>query len=278
MKIHKYLENLFQSADFTLEILPKGLTNKNYLCHFNMKTYVVRVPYTFSESFIDRNLEHKATRFFDQSNMGFPTFHFDTKTGIKISLFQEDCNEFKTPYTDEQIILIARKLKEFHGCKYKINADFHPLEKLELYSSKLSTKLLHPKEEMIITEVKKLSYESVLCHNDLVAGNLLFQKDQLYIIDYEYAADNDPLFDVISFLSENNITDLKTRTLFYSYYFDQQNEEVNHRLLIWESFQNLLWYYWALMMYENKQETIYLEIAQEKREALTCSLFWSNEI
>ena len=35
-----------------------------------------------------------------------------------------------------------------------------------------------------------------------VDGNILFTKENVYLIDYEYAADNDPLFDVMSFLSE----------------------------------------------------------------------------
>lgn len=274
MKIYTYLENLFESSDFELEVLPKGLTNKNYLCHIDGQTYVVRVPYSFSDSFIDRKIEKDATLYFDRSNMGFPTIYFDTVTGIKISVFQKGCKEFSTPYTDEQIIKVAKKLKEFHACRYKINVDFHPIEKLKLYSSKLPIESIHPSEHQIIQEVEKLNYDSILCHNDLVAGNLLFQENNLFIIDYEYASDNDPLFDVISFLSENNITSNETRNLFYFHYFDRLSENSLHRLVIWESFQNLLWYYWALMMHQNKQEIIYLQIAQEKKEALANSLCW----
>ncbi|WP_339025428.1 phosphotransferase [Spiroplasma endosymbiont of Agriotes lineatus] len=44
--------------------------------------------------------------------------------------------------------------------------------------------------------------ELKLCHNDLVPGNILVTKQQIYIIDYEYAMKNDPLSDIASFISE----------------------------------------------------------------------------
>ena len=99
-------------------------------------------------------------------------------------------------------------------------------------------------------------------------GNILFTKDKTYLIDYEYAANNDPLFDVMSFLSENQIEDPALRARFYAVYFDEMNATVRRQLDIWENFQNLLWCCWAMMMWESRHESIYRAIARDKYEAL----------
>ncbi len=68
-----------------------------------------------------------------------------------------------------------------------------------------------------------------------------YSQDKTYLIDYEYAANNDPLFDVMSFLSENQINDPALRERFYAVYFNEMNDTVRKQLDIWENFQNLLW-------------------------------------
>lgn len=118
-------------------------------------------------------------------------------------------------------------------------------------------------------EIADLNQHQVLCHNDLVSGNLLFSKERLYLIDYEYAAMNDPLFDVISFLSENQIFDKELRQRFYLAYFNTQPDGLLlNQLKEWEIFEDVLWCTWAMMMAESRHEQVYLDIAEDKYQAL----------
>lgn len=55
---------------------------------------------------------------------------------------------------------------------------------------------------------------------------------------------------------------------FYAVYFDKLDDTLRHQLDIWESFQNLLWCNWAMMMWESRREEIYRSIAKDKYEAL----------
>ena len=63
-------------------------------------------------------------------------------------------------------------------------------------------------ESEIIFAAEKLyeKYPLVYAHNDLVKGNLLFKDEQLIVLDFEYAGLNISLFDIASFISENNLS------------------------------------------------------------------------
>ena len=56
------------------------------------------------------------------------------------------------------------------------------------------------------------------CHNDLVAGNIISTPD-LRFLDWEYACDNDPFFDIATVITHHDLSDQQA-TLFLNSYFD----------------------------------------------------------
>jgi thiamine kinase len=58
----------------------------------------------------------------------------------------------------------------------------------------------------------------VLCHHDLHAENMLFDADgRLWLVDWEYAGLNDPVFDLASFASQCALPEAATRALCAAY-------------------------------------------------------------
>ncbi|MCH9696117.1 MAG: phosphotransferase family protein [Gammaproteobacteria bacterium] len=55
------------------------------------------------------------------------------------------------------------------------------------------------------------------CHNDLVAGNML-SMPALKFLDWEYACDNDPLFDLATVAEHHQLSSKQTMTLLDSYF------------------------------------------------------------
>lgn len=55
------------------------------------------------------------------------------------------------------------------------------------------------------------------CHNDLVAGNIL-AGERLCLLDWEYAADNDPLFDLAILVRHHDVGPAGTRVLLAAYF------------------------------------------------------------
>ncbi|MGL5977755.1 MAG: phosphotransferase, partial [Erysipelotrichaceae bacterium] len=272
MNIQQILQSYFKTNPVILTPFERGLTNKNYLTTVNGITYVVRIPSEVSSGFIDRFTEQHVQNWMDEQALGIKACFFDADTGIKISVYQENLEEFGEFITEERVRCVAKLLRRLHQDRNTCGKDFDAVGKLFHFASFVSEEARHPSEQAIIEATQALDYQPQLCHNDLVSGNLLFDSMRVYLIDYEYAADNDPLFDLISFLSENNITDTRLRTAFYSTYFEKLTPEFQHRLDTWEKFQNLLWYYWALMMHKEQPQDIYVTIAQEKLSALEACL------
>ena len=56
------------------------------------------------------------------------------------------------------------------------------------------------------------------CHNDLVAGNVI-STPELRFLDWEYACDNDPFFDIATVITHHDLSDQQA-TLFLNSYFE----------------------------------------------------------
>ena len=107
-------------------------------------------------------------------------------------------------------------------------------------------------------------YPKVLCHNDVLYANFIESDEKDYLIDYEYAGNNILLFDIASFLSENNINDNKVQLEFINSYFDNVTDELLQDIYNMFDFLDILWGYWAFAMHHKYQDNIFLEIGNEK--------------
>jgi hypothetical protein len=83
----------------------------------------------------------------------------------------------KEKYSYEDLILIAAEIKKFHKIEIK-NKELTPFADAAKFLGM---------EKDISKVLKILKRDPVLCHNDLVQGNILFQKNKIRFIDFEYS-------------------------------------------------------------------------------------------
>ena len=93
----------------------------------------------------------------------------------------------------------------------------------------------------------KSSNLSCLCHNDLVAANILETKSttqsSLTFLDWEYAAINDPLFELAVICQGNNFSSSQRQYLLSAYFGDNSYQFIEH-LNYWcwlYDYLSLLW-------------------------------------
>ena len=55
------------------------------------------------------------------------------------------------------------------------------------------------------------------CHNDLVVGNII-NTPEIRFLDWEYACDNDPFFDLATVVAHHHLTDVQRDTLLDAYF------------------------------------------------------------
>lgn len=264
----------------TIECTPTnlGLTNDIYKGIYKNRIVAIRIPKHKTKDLTSFDNEHQVLPAIKSLGLDANELYYNPTTRIRITEWIDDAIEFKDFQDEDKILRSAKLIKKLHQAKLVTHNEFNGVALLEEYRSKIHNFIypLHEYDELL-TQVNAIQNPHILCHNDLVSGNLLFTKDKDYLIDYEYAKDNDPLFDIMSFFTENKITDEKSRECFYAAYFDSPpSQKTRKELSIYEAFHNLLWCTWANMMYDLLHEDIYKQIANDKYDALLTNIKAGN--
>jgi thiamine kinase-like enzyme len=266
-EIKTYFEEIINKTVRSIERLEGGLSNLSYKIN---DAYVIRIPNKYVQPFINYNSELEIINKISELNISERLVHFDIDKGIKISKFIHQSKHYVDTPTDEEILLTAKTLKKLHKSKILVENDFNPLERLEKYKSYANKKerLDGRYERKIIRLVKDrlVKDEKVLCHNDIVRGNLLYKYNKVIIIDWEFASMNNVYFDLASFISENNLNSGQKEKFLKDYYGSKLNNLKKNNVELFIKFNNMLWYYWALMMHKNTNNKIYENIANEKKQ------------
>ncbi len=180
-----------------------------------------------------------------------------------------DGKTFLTPFiTENSMKEIGSFLKKMHSLKIKDITDFNASKRFDYYKNNGESKTFEPLEKEIRIAVESYinSEEKVICHNDIVEGNLLKRNDKIVIIDFEYAAKNHPLFDLASILSENKINNASQKKALlegYGYKVDAATMNKLNQFILYEDY---LWMYWAKNRYKETGDEAFLDIEKEKRE------------
>lgn len=242
-----------------------GLTNQNYIVTLesNQRLFV-RVPYPHNHSLFDYSLEAKVHKIIEDKNINLPYISLDEKTGIKVSPFIDGIKHLDQLHLTTVLPLIADKLRQLHACP-RVYSEFNIIDKYNKFKSLNTSPLINLEPfEYLLNSLSNYP-ERVLCHNDLVNGNVIMVEEQLYLIDYEYACDNHPYFDLLSLITENNIEDPKLKQLFFESYLNKPlDPNTKDDLILFESIHDLLWCQWAQMQYSILKQPIYKEIAHQK--------------
>ena len=241
----------------------KGFTNDIYRLKLNQEEMVLRIPKADHNLITIRDGEIMAMHSDIITKYDVPTLFYDDETGIKVSKYIEHSCTYGECNLPNKIELVAQCMKSFHQESLTCEHQFDVMQKLNDYMSQCQNfPFTFDGFEQVKAYIHRVSKEKVFCHNDWVDGNLLFDDHRLYLIDYEYSGMNHPYFDVMSFLSENEIDDPLLRERFYQIYFD--GNIPYDELKQWELFEDVLWCYWAWSMYERRHDEIYHMIAEAK--------------
>ena len=266
---HQIIKRLFKDPIHHIERLDKGLTNKNYKVFVNDDVFVVRIPYLDSEHVVNYTNEKQALAIVKDKNIDVDTIYFDEASGIKITRFVDQLLSFSEYPHQDKYEKVGQLMRKFHDLKTLSHHEFNPLDILRTYQAYVDEPLIPlDQAQVFIDYVKANRQVDTLCHNDWVNDNIVFHPKQVYLLDYEYAGDNDARFDITSFLSENKIIDPLHRHAFLkAYYKTSLTFEIEKTLLYWEGFHDILWSTWAMMMHKQRHQPIFLEIAHDKKQA-----------
>lgn len=238
--------------------LKDGITNINYKIKTLQGDYVIRIP---RRGMVGINHFNQAKVLEKVKDLNVEVIYYDSQTGILISKYVKHKKRKEVPFKE-----VIDNLKTLHSIDITSIDAFDPFLLLKEYK-KVVNETMFEKEEIIVNQAKKLysKYPLVFSHNDLLYSNFIKSDDKNYLIDYEYAGKNIALFDIVSFLFENNIEEEEKQKQFIKQYFNNIDEELLLDIKTMHVFQDMLWGYWAFMMYYLYKDETFLQIGKLKQ-------------
>ena len=256
-KILELFESLTNIKAFKYEVIKEGITNINYLIHTTEDIFVMRIP---RDNMVGINYINQGKILNIVKDLNIEVIYYDENTGIMISKYLNNVKKEKVSFD-----VVIKHLKKLHSINCSDIDDFDPFKLINTYKN-IVKETLFKDEEKIILIAKEIyaKYPKVLCHNDVLFANFVITEDRNYMIDYEYSGMNIALFDIASFLSENNIDDINLQTLFINKYYGNVNKDLINDINYMFSFLDILWGYWAKAMHIKYKEEIFEIIFNEK--------------
>ena len=185
----------------------QGFCNENYIVTTPKNKYVVR---KLLREDVDRNFEVIVHKLAYIEEITSELVHYDPEHALMIFRYLEGEHKQKLLYED--IVLVAETLRKLHA----IDTDSllaSPLPIRTFFSFSYDETVAEA-----LDEVESHSSEYVLCHHDLNPYNLIWQKEKLKIIDFEYAGISDIYFDLASICVEFGLS-LQEENAFLHAYF-----------------------------------------------------------
>ena len=219
-----------------IKTIDGGLTNQNFLIQENLNKFVVRLGDDIPEHLVSRSNELIASKAASEANIG-PKIIYSDK-GILVLEYIESTTLTAKDVRDK-INLIIPVLKKIHlEIPKKIFGQslifwvFHVIRNYEkfLKDNKSSYTNLLPDllSQSAMLEKNSSPYEIVFGHNDLLPGNFLDDGSRLWVIDWEYAGFNTPLFDLGGLASNCDFSQKEEIYLLENYF----EKKIDDKLLL----------------------------------------------
>lgn len=236
-----------------------GMTNRNFKISIDSQDYVLRVPGNGTEGMIARENEEKNTQISYQLGLSPTIVYINEHTGIKLTEFIPGA-ETMTPATIQRhnnMLQAADILRTLHNSKVRLKGEFNVLNEITRYERLMEQAgaVMYDGYDRIREEIFSLS--DVLneigvdirpCHNDLVPENFIKDNNgRLFLIDWEYAGMNDPMWDIAAAFIESDFTP-ENQELFLSHYFQGEiPADVWTRILVNQILMDILWSIWTVV-------------------------------
>ncbi len=218
-KLLDTVPGLDSAGELSFKYLSAGLTNENYWLQLNNEEYVLRLNHPYSEQLgLDRDAESRVLDKVSQIGLVAQTIYVSIEHQFRLTRWLEGRGWNKNDFAKMvNINRLSQTLKHLHDLDTHNLPQMDLLKRLAQYrtiinerSSRLPAieQRLLAKAIHLINNIKH-SLERCLCHNDLVAANILVmdqsQQNKIMFLDWEYAAVNAPLFELAVICRGNNL-------------------------------------------------------------------------
>ena len=211
-----------------LEELSGGLTNRNVKITTPDNVYVARCVDTSRNLLgIDRDREHFNSVAAEQAGVGAPVLDYRPDLGVLLLGYLDgktfNNKDFQRDGVIDKVAGVCRKRHQ--GPRFRGRFDMFErqpayLETTRQHGFRIPADYLDHADAFAAAErvLTATDQTTVPCNNDLLAGNFIEDGDRMWVIDYEYAGNNDPCFELGNIWSECGLSLDQLDELVTSYY------------------------------------------------------------
>lgn len=242
-----------QSNDIkNIQVLKKGMTNRSFTFTIYGKKYIMRIPKEGSFEVVNRFQEEQIYKMIEEYNITDDVLYINHKNGFKISKYIENSRVCDTNKNSD-LKKCMELLKKIHQLNLNADHEFNLLEKLNYYESLWKSKnsiysdYQETKDKILnlIEYINTLKVKKCLCHIDAVSDNFLFDEyDNIYLIDWEYASNQDPHIDIAMFVIYSMLDEKQIDKVIH-YYDENCSKEDFIKIYAYIAISGLIWSNWC---------------------------------
>ena len=239
-----------------------GLTNLNFLVTVGETRCVLRIPGDGTSEYIDRDAESFAARSAADAGVNAELLFFDPTDGLMLTRHIDRAATMSAArFADlDTVARAARAFHELHHSAAPFATDFRLFSMIDEYKSLLAAKgAVLPDgydDVQLLADSVRRALEAhpvplVPCHCDPLCENFLDTGERMFIIDYEYAGNNDPMWDLGDLSVEGGFNAEQDRALLVAYFGGEPPIDQVGRMVAHKSLCDLLWTLWGVIQYVN---------------------------
>jgi len=252
LKQYKIFEN---EKLLSLDLLKnQGFCNINSLLKSSKKNYLIRQFKSDVTVNISRAFEYAIQKKAYEKNIAAQPLLLDKKNQFMICDFLK--GKHKKTICKKEIQLLAKNIKKLHKIK-SIEKEYNIKKDLKQYKKNLKDEDANKSIQICKKELrrlKKYKKELVTTHHDLNPKNILFHKNTIKFIDWEYVGVNDKFFDLATVCFEFALNRKEEKVLLKSYQKNVNKKDIkklHSHMLIYEHLCKL----WFMSLEEDKTKS-----------------------
>lgn len=275
-----------------IAVLKKGMTNHSFVFTCRSRKYIIRIPGEGTEKLIHRAREKAVYNELAGKGICDDIVYIDSESGYKIAEYMEGARVCDSADLND-VSVCMKKLRTFHEMELRVEHEFDIFEQIDFYEklwgNGLSVYHNYRKVKKNVLSLKPYidahTDKKVLTHIDAVSDNFLIGKDlagkeDIRLIDWEYAGMQDPHVDIAMFCIYSMYGRSRVDQIIDMYFSEGCPDETRKKIYCYIAVCGLLWSNWceykrrlgvefgayALRQFQYAQE--YFEILQNEAGGL----------
>lgn len=240
-----------------------GLTNRNYKIDCEHGSYVLRLAGEGTNDYIDRKTELHNASIASDAGVNAEIVHFDVQTGTMICRYIENSVTMDSAGFQDLNALkrTGRAFRQLHDCGRDFKGQFELFQQIDQYLTVLKDlgadlpsgyTEVQKDAEQVRTALSAFTLPNKPCHCDPMVENCIDNGEKMFIIDFEYAGNNDPMWDLGDISVEGGFNDEQDHVFMTAYFGREPAAFDAGRMVMYKAMCDLLWTLWGVVQHANK--------------------------